>query len=93
MENGVNRDGISRRLIENLEGEATDGCASKLIHGNRIYLRVTLDALHTGFDTAKEVLPQSRLATLIPTVGLSHILLSFGGENNALNHAVFAPGA
>jgi len=91
MKDRVNGDVIPRGLIEYLEWKSPDKRSPELVHRDRIEMGMSLDGKHACLYATQEILAQPWLAGLVPTVGLSDVLLGIGRVNDALNHVALAP--
>ena len=93
MKDRIDSNAVVAWLVKNLKGKSSDERPPKLINCDRAKMGVTLDSKNTCLDTTKKVLAKPRFATLIPIVGLCHIVVSLRRVNNTLNHAVREPAA
>ena len=91
MKNGIDGDAILARLVENLEWETPDKSPSKLIHGSGEKMWMTLNRENAGLDAAQKLLAESRLAFLVPAVGLLNIILGFRRIDYLINHSAPVP--
>ena len=68
MENGIDDDAFVCRFVEDLERKSPNQCAPKVVNGDSVQKRVTLDIFYARSDAPQELLSKSRLSILVPTV-------------------------
>lgn len=86
MKDRVNDDGIGCQFVKDLVREASHQRTAKVIHRDRIDLGMPLNGEDTRLHATKEIFAESRLAALIPVVGLCDISVSLLGKDDSINH-------
>jgi Uma2 family endonuclease len=68
MENGIDDDAFVCRFVEDFEGKPPNQCAAKIVNGDSVQKRMTLNIFYARSDATQELLSESRLSILVPTV-------------------------
>jgi hypothetical protein len=77
MKDRINDDAIAGCLIKDLEWESPDERTAELVDCDWIEFGMSLNRKHARLYATQEILTQPRLASLVPTIGVSDVLLGF----------------